>query len=144
MSKRNRRMGCYARGFVTLVIVCLSVQLFAGMATAIYRFPKPEMDLRFSHILKEYRCLVCQNESLADSDAALAQDLRAIIHQKLLERQSDAQINTFLVSRYGDFIKLKPPMNGHTWLLWLMPWLAVVMLAIFCCKKWFEKYKTSV
>lgn len=69
------------------------------------------------------RCLVCQNESLADSNAPLAQDLKREIAERMAAGQSEAQIEAFLVARYGDFVRYRPPLAPRTWLLWLGPLL---------------------
>jgi cytochrome c-type biogenesis protein CcmH len=67
------------------------------------------------------RCLVCQNQSIDDSDAPLARDLRLLVRERLTAGDSDAQVTEFLVARYGDFVLLKPPMKNSTLILWLLP-----------------------
>jgi cytochrome c-type biogenesis protein CcmH len=80
-------------------------------------FETLEQELRFA----ELTCTVCQNQNLADSDAQLAQDLRAEIHQMILAGRSDDEIKSFLVERYGDFVLYRPPMQGNTLALWAIP-----------------------
>ena len=70
---------------------------------------------------KQFRCLVCQGESLDESNAPLAADLRRLIREHIARGESDAQITQYLVARYGDFILMKPPFEEDTWLLWLAP-----------------------
>jgi len=82
---------------------------------------------RFDQLTKELRCLVCQNQNLADSDAQLAHDLRREVHELLQTGKSDAEIKEFLVARYGDFVLYRPPMQTNTYLLWLAP--LVLLLA---------------
>jgi cytochrome c-type biogenesis protein CcmH len=71
------------------------------------------------------RCLVCQNQSIDDSDAPLAKDLRVLVRERLVAGDSDQQVIDYVVARYGDFVLLKPPMNTHTLLLWIAPLLAL-------------------
>jgi cytochrome c-type biogenesis protein CcmH len=81
---------------------------------------------RFNALTSELRCLVCQNQTLADSDAALAQDLRREVYDMIQEGKSDQEIKTFLVERYGDFVLYRPPLDENTLLLWFMPLLLLV------------------
>jgi cytochrome c-type biogenesis protein CcmH len=76
---------------------------------------------RFQHLAKELRCLVCQNQDLADSDADLAKDLRLQVFQMMRDGKTDADIKTYLVSRYNDFVLYDPPVKAGTWLLWFGP-----------------------
>ena len=82
---------------------------------------------RYKHLIVELRCLVCQNQSLADSDAGLAHDLRREVWELMDQGQSDAQIAEFLVTRYGDFVLYNPPVKPSTYILWYGPF---VLLAI--------------
>jgi cytochrome c-type biogenesis protein CcmH len=75
---------------------------------------------------RELRCMVCQNQSIDDSEAPLARDLRLLVRERIAAGDSDAQVINFLVARYGEFVLLKPRLNAHTWLLWLLPPLALV------------------
>lgn len=84
---------------------------------------------RWDHIATELRCLVCQNESLASSNAELALDLRRELRSLIEQGQSDADIRTFLLSRYGDFVLYKPQVKPVTWLLWFGPF-ALLALAL--------------
>ena len=72
------------------------------------------------------RCLVCQNQSIDDSDAPLAKDLRVLVRERLVAGDSDEQVIDYVVERYGDFVLLKPPVNSHTMLLWLAPLLVLL------------------
>ena len=89
-------------------------------------FMNPEQEARFNELTLELRCLVCQNQNLADSDAPLAQDLRQEIYNMMQAGQSNEEIKTFLVDRYGDFVLYKPPVKGNTLALWLAP--AILLL----------------
>ncbi len=81
----------------------------------------PALEARARALSEELRCLVCQNQSIDDSDAPLAHDLRVLLRERLTAGDTDEQVIDFLVARYGEFILLKPRFNGHTWLLWLVP-----------------------
>ena len=79
----------------------------------------PSLEARARALSAQLRCLVCQNESIDDSDASLAKDIRLLIRERIVKGESNAAIRDFLVSRYGDFILLKPPFKASTLLLWL-------------------------
>ena len=86
----------------------------------------PAQEARAEQIGKQLRCLVCQNESIEDSGADLAKDLRGIVRQRVTAGDSDAQITAWMVARYGNFVRLSPPFNALTAALWLSPILAVL------------------
>src|SRR6476660_4896945 len=86
----------------------------------------PAKELRARHLSRELRCMVCQNQSIDDSEAPLARDLRLLVRERIAAGDSDAQVIDFLVVRYGEFVLLKPRLNLHTWLLWLLPPLALI------------------
>jgi len=81
----------------------------------------PVLEARARTIGRELRCLVCQNESIDDSDADLAHDLRLLVRQRLVAGDSDEQVKQYLVARYGTYVLLKPPFNPETAMLWLGP-----------------------
>jgi cytochrome c-type biogenesis protein CcmH len=102
------------------LLLCCSL-LFAGMATAREAAPiaaDVAIEKRMVAISEELRCLVCQNESLSGSHAELANDLRTEIRTLIKDGKSDAEILDFMVARYGDFVRYRPPMKPTTWLLW--------------------------
>jgi cytochrome c-type biogenesis protein CcmH len=106
---------------VALVIapqVCLAVQPDEIMSD-------PAQEARARTLSQQLRCMVCQNQSIDDSDAPLARDLRLLVRERIAGGDSDAQVIDFLVARYGPFVLLKPPLNRHTLLLWLLPPLAL-------------------
>ena len=92
--------------------------------------PQPVDRDRLYQLTSQLRCLVCQNESLADSNAPLAIDLRNVIHDRMAAGESDDQIKAFLVQRYGDFVTYRPPLNDRTMLLWLGPLLLMLIGAL--------------
>jgi cytochrome c-type biogenesis protein CcmH len=85
----------------------------------------PAKEARARDLSRELRCMVCQNQSIDDSEAPLARDLRILVRERIAAGDSDAQVMDFLVARYGEFVLLKPRLNRHTWLLWLLPPLAL-------------------
>lgn len=93
------------------------------------RLADPRLEERARGLSAELRCLVCQNQSIDDSDAPLAGDLRRLVRERLLTGESDAQVKDHIVARYGDFVLLKPPFNLHTLLLWFTPLLVLLAAA---------------
>ncbi|MCG8432496.1 MAG: cytochrome c-type biogenesis protein CcmH [Gammaproteobacteria bacterium] len=91
------------------------------------QFDDPQLAERYRNLSEELRCLVCQNQTIADSDAGLAKDLRKQIREMLLDGASDEEITQYMVSRYGDFVLYRPPVKATTWLLWLGPFLLLVL-----------------
>ena len=85
----------------------------------------PKLEARARALSQELRCMVCQNQSIDDSDAPLARDLRLLVRERITHGDTDAQVIDFLVARYGPFVLLKPPFNPHTLMLWLLPPLAL-------------------
>ena len=94
---------------------------FSAVAQEPMVFENQQLQDRFDQLTQELRCLVCQNQNLADSDAPLAHDLRREVHQMLQSGQSNEEIKQFLVARYGDFVLYRPPVQKNTYLLWLAP-----------------------
>ncbi|HTR16756.1 MAG TPA: cytochrome c-type biogenesis protein [Acetobacteraceae bacterium] len=88
--------------------------------------PDPAQEARAEAIGSQLRCLVCQNESIEDSGADLARDLRAIVRQRVRAGDSDRQVIDWMVARYGNFVRLRPPLNAATLLLWGSPALALL------------------
>jgi cytochrome c-type biogenesis protein CcmH len=85
----------------------------------------PAKEARARDLSRELRCMVCQNQSIDDSDAPLARDLRLLVRERIATGDSDSQVIDFLVARYGEFVLLKPRLTPHTLLLWLLPPLAL-------------------
>lgn len=107
-----------------LALQC-ALSSYAGEATPLAEDPVVEQ--RMIAISEELRCLVCQNESLAGSRADLAQDLRRELRTLIKANKSDAEIMEYMVSRYGDFVRYRPPMKPTTWLLWFGPFLLLIV-----------------
>jgi cytochrome c-type biogenesis protein CcmH len=110
-----------ARLLVVLALLCwLPVAAAKDAAPAA---ADPALEARVMALSEELRCLVCQNQTIADSSAGLASDLRDEIREKMRQGQSDAQIIAFMVDRYGDFVLYRPPLKRSTFLLWFGPLL---------------------
>jgi cytochrome c-type biogenesis protein CcmH len=108
-------------------LAALSAVLLLGAASdPSERLADPAQEARARHLFEGFRCVVCQNESIDDSEADLAHDLRQVIRQQVAAGRSDAEIRRFMVSRYGEFILLKPPFSPGNAALWLAP-LAVLV-----------------
>jgi cytochrome c-type biogenesis protein CcmH len=114
---------------IVFFTIILSVSAYAQLAPVQEPmvFENQQQEARFKKLTLELRCLVCQNQNLADSDAQLAHDLRAEVHEMLLAGKSDDEIKQFMVERYGDFVLYRPPVQQNTYLLWLGP---IVLLLI--------------
>lgn len=119
-----RRSSVVARSISSLMLLAMAMTLsFTTQAVEPLTFDSPEQEERFDSLTEELRCLVCQNQSLADSDAVLAQDLRNEVYVMLQQGNSNEEIKRFLVDRYGDFVLYRPPFRRDTLLLWLSPLL---------------------
>ncbi|MGE0358182.1 MAG: cytochrome c-type biogenesis protein [Burkholderiales bacterium] len=109
-----------------LPALALAASLAAwGQSTEIAN-PDPKVEARLKAIAHELRCLVCQNQTIADSDAPLAVDLRQQVRGMIREGRSDEEIRGYMVDRYGDFVLYKPPFNAVTAVLWVGPGLLIV------------------
>ena len=101
-------------------------------------FSNPAMEARARNLQRELRCLVCQGESIDESQAPLAGELRHLVRQQMAEGRSDQQIQDYLVARYGNFILMKPPLEADTYFLWAAPFLVLILagaVAIFVIRK---------
>jgi cytochrome c-type biogenesis protein CcmH len=106
------------------LFAALAFAAMTGRALAVEpgeMLPDPALEARARAISRDIRCLVCQNQSIDDSEAELAHDLRVLIRERLVAGDSDAQVRDFLVARYGDFVLLEPPLKPKTYLLWFGP-----------------------
>jgi cytochrome c-type biogenesis protein CcmH len=113
--------------------IAVSVLAFALLASAPAHAVQPDeimqdpaKEARARNLSKELRCMVCQNQSIDDSDAPLARDLRILVRERLATGESDKQVLDFLVARYGEFVLLRPRLEWHTLLLWLLTPLVLI------------------
>jgi cytochrome c-type biogenesis protein CcmH len=113
------------------LLVTLTAPVFAVTPDEILK--DPALEARARHISQGLRCMVCQNQSIDDSDAPLAHDLRLLVRRRLEAGDSDRQVIDFIVARYGDFVLLKPPVEFDTLLLWGLPPAALLagVIALF-------------
>ena len=114
-----------------LVLAAALIALGAAPANAIVageELDDPVLEARARNISKELRCLVCQNQSIDDSNADLAKDLRRLVRERVLAGESDDEVKSYVVARYGDYVLLKPPFKAKTYALWLGP-AAILLFA---------------
>lgn len=120
-------------------LALIAMLLLAASAVAVdtgQRFDDPADQARYERLIRDLRCVVCRSESIADSNAPLAADLRREVELLMRDGQSDAEIHAFMTDRYGDFVLLRPPVTPRTWLLWAAPalflaaGLAVVIVVV--------------
>lgn len=109
-----------------IVVLALLWAIPAGAVEPGERLDDPALESRARSLSQELRCLVCQNQSIDDSDAPLAKDLRVLVRDRLQAGDSDAQVMDYIVDRYGEFVLLRPPLRAGTVLLWLTPLLVLL------------------
>ena len=115
--------------FIIIISICL-VQFFSNNVYVVEPdeiLKNQEQELRARNISKNIRCMVCQNQSIDESNAPLAKDLRILIREKIKDGKSNEEIYKFLTDRYGDFILLKPPLKSSTLALWFLPFIFLVV-----------------
>ena len=115
------------RTLFSILLVLITLSAFAKEAAPLAQ--DPALEARLMRLSKELRCLVCQNETLADSQADLANDLRNEVREKMRQGMSDAEIKHYLTQRYGDFVLYRPPVKSITWLLWFGPFVLLLSAA---------------
>ncbi len=121
------------RRLLTLLLMLYSLPLYAAIEA--YQFDTPEMEADYNQLIYELRCLVCQNQNLADSDADLAKDLRRETYEMLQQGKSQQQVIDFMVARYGDFVLYRPQFKTSTYLLWLGPFLLLVVVLVIVVRR---------
>lgn len=107
-----------------LLIAFTGLMLIAGSALGLietYEFSNPELEVRYQRLSEELRCPKCQNQTIEDSNAPIAQDLRKLLHQQLEQGASDEEILDYMVARYGEFVRYRPRFGGTTTVLWMAP-----------------------
>ena len=114
---------------IIIISICL-IQFFSNNSYTVEPdevLENQKQELRARNISKNIRCMVCQNQSIDESNAPLAKDLRILIRNKIKEGKKDKEIYVFLTDRYGDFILLKPPLKSSTLALWLLPFIFLII-----------------
>ncbi|HSD59557.1 MAG TPA: cytochrome c-type biogenesis protein [Burkholderiales bacterium] len=115
------------RRLTAAILFCWLLPLGAAAKEAVPMAEDPVVEQRLNHLAEELRCLVCQNESLVGSRAELANDLRREIRDLIKAGKSDREIVDYLVQRYGDFVRYRPPVKASTYLLWFGPYLLLAL-----------------
>jgi cytochrome c-type biogenesis protein CcmH len=116
-----------------LTLICASPSFAIGVDAD--TLVDPVAEARARRLMEELRCLVCQNQSINDSDAALAEDLRHIVRERIKAGDSDAAVKAYLVQRYGNWVLLNPPFAPATWGLWLGPLIMLGVGGIFYARR---------
>lgn len=142
MTLKSKRRSGFFLGLMTIAALLLS------LPTAIAVQPDEvlsdsALEARARSLSYELRCLVCQNQSIDDSDAPLAKDLRILVRERLVAGDSDAQVKDFLVARFGEFVLLKPPVKPSTLLLWLTPILLLTAAIALAWRQMFSSKEVS-
>ena len=128
------------KNLLIIISICL-IQLFSNNVCAIEPdeiLKNQEQEIRARNISKNIRCMVCQNQSIDESNATLAKDLRVVIREKIKDGKNNEEIYKFLTDRYGDFILLKPPLKLSTLALWFLPFIFFaigILIVLFYNKK---------
>ena len=119
-----------------MIITIFLLFLFSNQLSAFAKSLNNEIDVnnRIREISQNVRCLVCQNQSIDESNSELAKDLKILIKEKLIAGESDEEIYGFLKERYGDYILLKPPLNLNTVILWFLPFIVLMFGSILIFK----------
>jgi cytochrome c-type biogenesis protein CcmH len=113
--------------------LALLTVLWLGLGSALaqeVQLTDPQLEQRARDLSREIRCVVCQSQSVADSDADIAQQMRALIREQIAAGKSDQEIRDYLVARYGDFVLFDPPFKASTYVLWIGPFAILVLAAI--------------
>lgn len=135
-----------AKTLLSIVNIFIMILLFSKSSYSVEPeefLQNPKQEIRARNITKNIRCLVCQNQSIDDSSAPLAKDLRVLIRTMVQKNNTDEEIYKFLTDRYGDFILLKPPININTFLLWSLPFV-FFMIGIFILLLHNKKSKKNI
>ena len=128
---------------ILLTIILLAFQFSAWAAPMdAFEFDTKAQEKIFHKLNNELRCLVCQNQAIAESNAGLAKDLRAEIHSMLQAGKTEAQIKEFMVARYGDYVLYDPPFKPMTWLLWIGP-MAIFIVGLFYARRFIFQQNSS-
>ncbi|MGE0595439.1 MAG: cytochrome c-type biogenesis protein CcmH [Hyphomonadaceae bacterium] len=109
----------------------VAIAALAGAALA-----DPAQEARAQALEREIRCVVCQNEPIAQSTAEIAADMRGVVRERIEAGDSDAEIRSFFRQRYGDFVLLRPPMDNRTWMLWAAPALLLALGLLAVARTW--------
>jgi len=129
---------------ITLIIAVLLVGIHAAFAIDPLPFKDRAEEVRFQKLARQLRCLVCQNQDLADSEADLAKDLRRQVFDLMQSGKTDAEIKQYLVSRYNIFVLYDPPLQAGTWLLWFGPFAMLGLGAFIVVRILRKRTRTAI
>lgn len=129
------------RKYFFALLIIFSLSSFASQD--LYPFETEKQSLRFQQLTQNFRCLVCQNQSIADSDAPLANDMRKEVYKQVLLGKNDKDIEKYLIERFGSFVVFTPPVVGHTYLLWGLPFI-LLFVGFFVVLNIVRKAKRAV
>lgn len=115
-----------ARWLLLALLIPLA-SLHANAVIETYEFSSPDLEVRYKALSQELRCPKCQNQNIADSNAPISRDLRAIVHEQLEAGASDEEIIVYLVDRYGEFVRYRPGVDNNTFWLWSAPLILLLM-----------------
>ena len=113
-----------------VILLALSFSVSASSIQA-YSFDNKEQEKAYQSLIDDLRCLVCQNQNIAESNAELAKDMRRKTYEMVKQGKSEKEISAFMVTRYGDFVLYRPPFEPMTWLLWFGPLIIFIIGLIF-------------
>lgn len=116
--------------FVRIFALLIITSSFNSFAIEVYEFKNDEQRELYQDLTKELRCLVCQNQNLADSDADLARDLKDQVAEFVINNQDKDTILAYMIQRYGDFVTYNPPLNASTFFLWFSPFMVLLIGAV--------------
>ena len=116
--------------YLFVVLLIMSFSAHAGSIEA-YTFDNKEQEKTYKSLIEDLRCLVCQNQNIAESNAELAKDMRRKTHEMVIQGKTEKEISEFMVTRYGDFVLYRPPFEPMTWLLWFGPLIIFLIGLIF-------------
>ena len=119
------------RYFIHFVFGILLIQAPFAESIEVSIFETEEQQSRYTQLIEDIRCPVCQGQSIGGSNSGLAKDLREKVREMILDGQSDPEIYSYMVERYGDFVVYKPPVNTKTYLLWFAPLFILILSLIF-------------
>lgn len=126
-----------------ILAMSLSGMQLSAAPVETFQFDSPETEKVFHKLSEELRCLVCQNQNIAESNADLAKDLRLEIYTMLSDGKSEDEIVDFMVGRYGDYVLYRPPFKPMTWLLWFAP-VIVFIIGVFFVLRYMKSQKANV
>jgi cytochrome c-type biogenesis protein CcmH len=113
--------------FVMPLVLGLLLTTAGYARVEVHDFDSPDQEQRYNKLIEELRCLVCQNQNLADSNAELAVDLRRKTYEMVKQDKTEQEIASYMVDRYGDFVLYRPPLNSNTLLLWIGPFIILLI-----------------